>query len=354
MTRGLKAYSVLKGRVVDMRQGSGESPHFQVLVVDDTDRYRIAINVQSQDHSMVQYLVRTRFSHPICDQLHPLADGLHPGQSRPGGLALDYIRGNLLQPSEMRPLPIVAPGPDNDLNEKIGQFVQRALADEKARVYAFGEKWGPEDKKRDRYFGFLPGRGIHDIHMNQGNPPGSHDDDNGVYQDGGLIFEFPTAGQWSAVFLKFQSQAWHTDDTTGDVLDLGGGGAPADKPVAPGVIPQHHVPTSDKPDGLIRIVAALVNDTAAEERETVTLLNTSSQAIDLAGWVLKDKEKKASPLTGAIGPGDTLRVLVQKPMSLSNKGGIITLLDERGVKVHGVSYTKAQASNPGLTLAFPE
>jgi len=43
---------------------------------------------------------------------------------------------------------------------------------------------------------------------------------------------------------------------------------------------------------------------------------------------------------------------VQKPMELSNKGGIISLLDNRGVKVHGVSYTKEQAKTPGLTIPF--
>jgi len=37
---------------------------------------------------------------------------------------------------------------------------------------------------------------------------------------------------------------------------------------------------------------------------------------------------------------------------LSNQGGIISLLDERGIKIHGVAYTKAQAKNPGLTIPF--
>ena len=48
----------------------------------------------------------------------------------PGGLALDYIRGNLFAPDKMIPLPFDVPGPDNDLNEKIDYHVQRALAEE--------------------------------------------------------------------------------------------------------------------------------------------------------------------------------------------------------------------------------
>jgi hypothetical protein len=37
---------------------------------------------------------------------------------------------------------------------------------------------------------------------------------------------------------------------------------------------------------------------------------------------------------------------------LSNDGGLITLLDAAGLKVHGVSYTKAQVARQGWTLAF--
>ena len=37
---------------------------------------------------------------------------------------------------------------------------------------------------------------------------------------------------------------------------------------------------------------------------------------------------------------------------LSNEGGIITLLNARSIKVHGVSYTKEQAQKQGWTLLF--
>jgi hypothetical protein len=39
-------------------------------------------------------------------------------------------------------------------------------------------------------------------------------------------------------------------------------------------------------------------------------------------------------------------------MQLSNKGGIITLLDDDGLKVDGVSYTAAQGDQPGWTIVF--
>ena len=47
----------------------------------------------------------------------------------------------------MKPLPHAVPGPDNDLNEKIDAYVSRAVQDELATVYAFGERWGPEPNK---------------------------------------------------------------------------------------------------------------------------------------------------------------------------------------------------------------
>jgi hypothetical protein len=254
----------------------------------------------------------------------------------------------------MIPLPANAAGPDNDLNEKLDHYVQRALADEEAVVYAFGEPWGPEANKPDKYFGFRPGRGIHDIHMNQGNPapPAGRAQwfaDNGPWQDGGLVFQFPRQGQWVAVLLKFQSQAWHTDDRTGKPLAAGELG---EEPPPVHHIPPHMPPTRAQPDGLVRIVAALVNDVASPEQETVTLLNTADRAIDLQGWALADKMKHRMPLSGTIGKGGTLTISVEKPLELSNRGGIISLLDERGVKVHGVAYTREQARTPGVTIAF--
>ena len=39
--------------------------------------------------------------------------------------------------------------------------------------------------------------------MNQGNDP-THQGDDGVWQDGGLLFNFPKQDQWVAIFLRFQ------------------------------------------------------------------------------------------------------------------------------------------------------
>ena len=344
----LKNYSVLKGRPVNNRLATGDNPHYQVLVSADGELHRIAVNVRSADGSEVEFLVRSRFEHPITSELEPLAEGLHPAASRPGGFALDFIRGNLLQPWEMKPLPLSAAGPDNDLNEKIDAYVQRAMSDESAMLYAFGDTWF-EKNKADQYFGFKPGRGIHDIHMNQGNPPGKFAGDNGPWQDGGLIFEFPNQRQWVAIFLKFQTQAWHSDDKEGHPIIKPNPAHPR-HPHTP--VDRDHIPPLDVPDGLVRIAAAYVNDVRTPERETVTLLNTSDRPVDLTGWQIRDKEKASMTLGGEIGAGATKVVEIRSPVSLSNRGGIITLLNAEGIKVHGVSYTRDQARQPGRTIPF--
>ena len=70
-------------------------------------------------------------------------------------------------------------------------------------VHAFGEPWRPD-----------PTRGVHDVHQNQGNIR-RYADDDGVWQDGGLLVQ--TGATWTAILLRFQSQSWHTHDATGHV-----------------------------------------------------------------------------------------------------------------------------------------
>ena len=328
----LKNYGVLRGSVIDHRLASGANAHFQLHVVDEATHYRIAVNVESQlQPSELEYLIDSNFRHPVLDAVAALPAGWSSLERKPDGAALDFIRGNLFNRDDMRELPFDVPGPDNDLNEKLAHYVRRAIADEDATVFAFGERWGPEQGKADKIFGFAPGNGVHDIHMNQANV-GQFVGDDGVYQDGALLLHFPSPEQWVAVFLKFQSQTWHTDDTTGHQITDG---------VAGGV-----------PDGTVRIVAALVNAVQSPETEFVTLLNTTADAIDLAGWTLADRDKRTMALGGAVAAGETLRVQLTPQVVLPNRGGVITLLDSAGLKVDGVAYTGEQAAEPGRTIAF--
>ncbi|MGH8905480.1 MAG: DUF2278 family protein [Egibacteraceae bacterium] len=337
----LGRYGVLKGAAVaSVTETEQDSPHFQIHIRSGGQDYRIAVNVKSQQApSELLYIANDDFRHPLTERLTELPETFTQLPSRPGGAALDYIRGNLFARTEMRPLPPNLPGPDNDLSERLEHYVGRAVRDPQAVLYAFGERWGPEATKRDKIFSFLPGNGVHDIHMNQGNA-GRFAGDNGVWQDGGLLVHFPDPNQWVAVFLAFQSQAWHTDDVTGNPLPGEFGPAPEPHP--------------SEPDLAVRIVAALVNPIGpAPEQETVTLLNASPHPVDLAGWAVADALKNRHTLpSGTLAPGATLIVSLPATVQLGNKGGIITLLNADGLKVNGVSYTSQQARREGWTIVF--
>ena len=329
----LKRYGVLKGRPIRRMIGQGSSPHYQIHIVDETTDYRIAVNVKSKESpSELEYLVDDKFNHPVTVGLVELPLGFTSLERQPGGLALDFIRGNLFDRTRMKPLPFDRPGPDNDLNDTFDRFVLRAMAEEDALVYAFGERWGPENNLKDKYFGFKPGNGIHDIHMNQANSDAFRDDD-GVWQDGAVLMRFPSRDQWVAIFLKFQSQLWHSDDKTGHRIEAG--------------------PPPVQPDHMVRIVAALVNPVGpSPEKETVTLLNTAPEPVDLTGWAIADKLKHKHFLGGTLEPGATIQVALSRDVQLGNDGGIITLLDRHGLKIHGVSYTKEQVQREGWTIVF--
>jgi uncharacterized protein YukJ len=333
----LRGYGVLGGRAVDRRrEGSTDTPHYQVHVVDEQGTsYRAAVNVKSKDPpSDLLFLVDDNFQHPVTSALEGLGSGFHPLAPGPGGPNLDYVRANLFDPTLMRKLPPDAEGPDNDLADVLDHYVQRAIADPAARVWTYGEPFGPEPTTPDKVFGFLPGNGIHDIHMNQGNSAEFFKDD-GVWQDGGLLINFPGEPLWVGIFLAFQSQRWHTDDVTGHAI--GGVGPLPDPEPAP-----------------VQIVAAMVNPVGpAPELETVLLLNASPDAIDLTGWRLADRLKQSCPVpAGELAAGATLQVQLTEGVQLGNKGGIVTLLDPAGLKVSGVSYTKEQSRREGWTIVF--
>jgi len=330
----LKKYGVLKGRPIARRLGFGASAHYHVHLIDDDADYRIAINIKSkQSPSELLYLIVENYTHPLVDDLKDLPTGFTTLEKAPEGLALDYIRANLFKPDQMVPLPYNVAGPDNDLNEKIDHHIQRALAEEDAMIYAFGDRWGPEPNSRDKHFGFKPGNGIHRIHMNQGSVE-EFQKYNGVWQDGGMLLHLPSEDRWVAVFLAFQSQCWHTDD---------------EKANCTGNVDQ---PAEDK--GVV-IVAATVNPAGYDPgKERVILLNTLATTVTLDGWTLADKNKRRHPLDGiSLEAGALTTVtLPGSTIQLSNKGGIITLLNSEGLKIHGAQYNKIEVSEQGRTIVF--
>ena len=207
-----KRYCVLKGRPVNLALDDDEKPHIEIKVAARGD-YRVAVNAQStQPPHELLFTAVDPFEHTMLRQMHALPYGLTDLTTRKS-LSLDYTRG-LVRRGQMKVVPFRLKGPKNDLRELLGMALAEAIKTEDASLYAFGESWGPEPHRNDQYFGFLPGQGVHDIHMNQGSR-GRFRGANRTRQDGALCLHFPSQKRWVALFLAFQSQSWKNDPKTG-------------------------------------------------------------------------------------------------------------------------------------------
>jgi uncharacterized protein YukJ len=203
-------YSVLKGDPKSGRVVFGNSPHYQIDVDADGGPFTVAVNIQSVDKSEVLYTVDHAFQPPDGAALDKLATGMTRLDSQPGGLALDFVRETvggipMVEKSAMSLLPKVfnAGNRHNDLNNEVVDLLNRAIADANGTIYAFGSAFADGGQVD----------GIHDIHMNQGNPAHNHDQDNGTWQDGALFVNLPAQNNaWIAIFIAFQTQSWSTDD----------------------------------------------------------------------------------------------------------------------------------------------
>jgi len=91
-----------------------------------------------------------------------------------------------------RSFPWVSSDGDNALD------VLEALLPTAARIYIVGEP-------------FTTGLGVHNVHMNQGDPPGPHQAENGIWQDGAVLVE-RTDGSVAIWQVKFNTQSLHTGD----------------------------------------------------------------------------------------------------------------------------------------------
>lgn len=336
----LKNYQLVVGKPIDWALDDDSSPHVEVLLDVDGELFRAAINVRSKiaPHTLMYKRIEP-FSHELTANLNTLTDGVYDLRGAHADLALDYVRDDMIERDEMEELPYSVVGPDNDLKDKLIPMVEAAIASRNSTFYFFGETWGPEVGKPDKYFHFTPGRGIHDIHMNQGSQ-GQFAWTNGIHQDGGLLIQQDNV--WTAIFLAFSTQSWTTDEQGNHIGEF----VPPTKPDLPS-------PTITSP---VRIISALVNPYNPEPgKESVTLINISDKNIRLDGWKLQDGNNRSESLDGLdIGAGDTLRKrLSGHTMRLKNKdGGKIRLLSPDDLLLQEIVYEKENVRREGWSLVI--
>ncbi|KAK5659376.1 hypothetical protein OQA88_1469 [Cercophora sp. LCS_1] len=210
----LKRYGVWKAKPLDWK-GDAAPDHGYLRFTDNANgTYEAAVNVKSKssDSRLVYWLDALSNGLSLIQDITALEYGFHPAGAGAGSLGPDYLRGGFLDIQKGTLVSHDAPNERHDALDYLDPVFRQAI-DVNADVYIFGQRYHDEGKSGKD--------GMHDIHMNQGNS-GEWKDDNGTYQDGGILLHFAAtdeqAEHWQGVFLAFAVQACKTDDN-GDPAD---------------------------------------------------------------------------------------------------------------------------------------
>ena len=212
----LATYGVLAGT---LNRFAREDPndfgswyHGKMYVAAPAGEYECAVDVSTPSGVPVEYREVRNLDSALFAPVAALTDGWHELARTPGSGALDYVRSPLLR-GRGGCVGVVA-SPLIDLVNAILRSPRFGWVDSTAdnalnlleqrltgcrRVYVFGAAYNV-------------GLGVHDIHYNQGDPPGQFQRLDGIWQDGGTIIE-SAAGRLDAFLTKFKPQSLNTDDS---------------------------------------------------------------------------------------------------------------------------------------------
>jgi hypothetical protein len=153
--------------------------------------------------------------------------------------------------------------------------------------------------------------------------------ENGVWHDGASFVWDGRAQRMTAIFLSFQSQAWHTDDS-GDPI---GGATGAEAPTYD-FSKGDGAPVMPRP----RLAQLTSAHCGPRNAASVVLTNMSHDPLDLSAWTLVIDAKTPIDLPATkLGPGQPLSVTLT-PGSLKDRGGVLMLANPASLAVHCVAY----------------
>lgn len=201
------------------------SPHYVINVKGSDDAiFKIVVNSASTEvgedgNNNVYFYADLNFTDPLTDKLGQLPYGLQTTDFP----RLDYWQDrSLLDLRRMRPVPYADQnGQRADVNDIISEILSIDTTQPPTSLPYDNGNGQPQN--RDFYpptdhdvvvygfgFLFLPKQdGLHETHMNQGNPRGKHWAENGAFQDGAVIVQ--RADGFAAIFTAFQTQCLPTD-----------------------------------------------------------------------------------------------------------------------------------------------
>jgi uncharacterized protein YukJ len=335
------SYQCLRGKVHAVAPAEPPTnPHLWILLEANAEQWFATINVRSDKDapgeplgkSYLYYLVDADFEHPCLASILARPAGLSAVERSFAGGAMDFQRAGLFDPSAMRVLPPEGPGHDG-LVQRLTGLLQLAK-DQDCDVFFYGNAFAKDNPHQtDAAFGFTPPTpfGLDNVHMAQGDPQAINVrlHENGVWHDGACFVWDGRARRMTAIFLSFQSQSWHTNDT-GD-LTYGATGAEA--------------PAYDfsKGEGALimpppRAARLTTVHRGPDGPCSVVLTNMSTAPLDLTGWkLLVDARQSTALPASTLGPGQPTSLSLPAGC-LADSGGVLMLVNAGGLSVHCVAY----------------
>jgi hypothetical protein len=207
----LPDYGVLIGTYDHSGTHLGQWLHEVLYVSANGTMYECAVDV-NEPTGIFQYMVLHSLDPGLFQNISSLADGYHDLVRAPGTGAIDYIRSPLIQQPEgclaliLGIFSSLFGSKERVWTDVTGNEAGQALVQlvtGSTRLYVFG---APYENPH-------PSPGMHDIHMNQGDPVTSaqfHALD-GIWQDGCVIVQ-TADGNLAGYFGKFATQSLKTDD----------------------------------------------------------------------------------------------------------------------------------------------
>ncbi|HXO37863.1 MAG TPA: DUF2278 family protein [Candidatus Acidoferrum sp.] len=202
----LPAYGVVVGQYVNYTTNQGQWMHVDLNINAANVQYQAAVDVNEPNGSF-QYQVFNNLDFGLFGPIAGLPAGWHPLASNPASGAIDYARSPILQ----KPLGCLAilwamlnaifrtnfQTWTNVTGNEAGNALI-AMVTGSTKVFAFGAP-------------YTSGFGVHDVHCNQGDPPGPFQHLDGIWQDG-CVFAIKADGTLSAYLGKFSTQSLKTDN----------------------------------------------------------------------------------------------------------------------------------------------
>lgn len=202
----LPDYGVVLGKYLNYSRNQGQWLHVDFNIQAGQQIYQAAVDV-NEPNGQFQYQVFNQLDLGLFAPISSLPDGWHRLARDPSSGAMDYARSPIFQ----RPLGCLAifwaicnaifrtniQTWTNVTGDEAGNALVEMITTS-TRVFAFGAP-------------YTTGLGVHDVHCNQGDPPGPFRPLDGIWQDG-CVFAIKGDGTLSAYLGKFSTQSLNTDN----------------------------------------------------------------------------------------------------------------------------------------------